>query len=137
MTPRRERTLLQAAVALTCMLPLSAGTIGVLRGAAWLQVAPTVSLDSHFRYLSGLFLVMGLGFVSCIPGIDRKTGRMRLLALMVVGGGLARLGSLATVGTPSTGHLVGLSVELIVVPLIVAWQARVARRCRPGDADPA
>ncbi len=132
MTPRRERTLLQAAVALTCLLPLSAGTIGVVRGAAWFQDAPTTDLDSHFRYLSGLFLVMGLGFVSCVPRIERKTGRMRLLALMVVGGGLARLVSLGVAGTPSIGHLVGLCAELIVVPLLVAWQTRVAQRCRRG-----
>lgn len=132
MTPRRERTLLQAAVALTCLLPLSAGTIGVVRGAAWFQDAPTTDLDSHFRYLSGLFLVMGLGFVSCVLRIERKTGRMRLLSLMVVGGGLARLVSLGVAGTPSIGHLVGLCAELIVVPLLVAWQTRVAQRCRRG-----
>ncbi len=130
MTPRRERTLLQAAVAVTCLLPLSAGTLGIVRGAAWLQAAPATDLDSHFRYLSGLFLVMGLGFVSCIPGIERKTGRMRLLGAMVVVGGIARLWSAAELGLPSTGHRVGLCVELIVVPLLLGWQTRVAHRCR-------
>ncbi len=130
MTPGRERMLLQAAVALTCLLPLVAGTTGIVRGAAWLQGAPAVDLDSHFRYLSGLFLMMGLGFVSCIPGIDRKTARMRLLGLMVVAGGLARLWSAAALGLPSAGHRIGLCVELIVVPLLLAWQMRVAHRCR-------
>jgi len=130
MTPRRERTLLQVAVALTCLLPLVAGTIGIVRGAAWLQPSPATDLDSHFRYLSGLFLVMGLGFVSCIPRIDRKTMRMRVLGLMVFAGGLARLWSVAEVGLPSTGHLVGLCVELIVVPLLLGWQTRIAHLCR-------
>ncbi|WP_294327884.1 DUF4345 domain-containing protein [uncultured Sphingomonas sp.] len=133
MTPRRERTLLQAAVALVCIVPFGASLAGILHGAAWLQPAPATDMDSHFRYLSGLFLGMALGFASCIPGIGRKSGRFRLLGMMVVIGGFARLWSLATIGTPSTGQLTGLCIELIVVPLLLAWQTRVAARCRTDD----
>lgn len=133
MTPGGERTLLQAAVALVCIVPFGASLTGILLGAAWLQPAPAIDLDSHFRYLSGLFLGMGNAFASCVPSIERKTERFRLLGMMVVLGGLARLWSLVTLGPPSTGHAVGLCIELIVVPLLLAWQARVARRLRlPG-----
>ncbi len=130
MTLRRERTLLQAAVAIASLVPLSVASVSVVRGAIWLQPAPATDLDSHFRYLSGIFLVMGIAFLTCIPAIESKTGRFRLLGAMVVGGGLARLVSLGTVGEPSPGHLLGLCIELIVVPLLVAWQARVAHRYR-------
>ncbi|KQM86142.1 hypothetical protein ASE67_09805 [Sphingomonas sp. Leaf23] len=130
MTPRRERTLLQGVVALVCIVPFGASIVGILHGAAWLQGDPATNMDSHFRYLSGLFLGMGIAFASCIPDIERKGGRFRLLGMMVVIGGLARLLSLVTVGMPSTGHLVGLGIELGVVPLVLAWQTRVARRCR-------
>ena len=133
MTPRHERTLLQAAVAIASLVPLSVASISIVRGAMWLQPAPATDLDSHFRYLSGIFLVMGLAFLTCIPAIESKTGRFRLLGAMVVGGGLARLVSLGTVGEPSAGHLAGLCIELIVVPLLVAWQARVAQRYRLGN----
>ncbi len=133
MTPRRERTLLQAVVALTCLVPLSASLTGIVGGAAWLQPAPATDMDSHFRYLSGLFLGMAIGFVSCIPGIERKGGRFRLLGMMVVIGGFARLCSLAATGAPSASHLTGLCIELIVVPLLLGWQARVAGRYRQGD----
>ena len=100
MTPRRERTLLQAVVALVCVVPFGASLTGILLGAAWLQPAPSTDMDSHFRYLSGLFLGMGIGFASCIPGIEHKGGRFRLLCMMVVFGGLARLWSLSSVGVP-------------------------------------
>ncbi|KQM22945.1 hypothetical protein ASE73_01555 [Sphingomonas sp. Leaf24] len=130
MTPRGERTLLQVAVAIACFVPLSVATFSILRGAAWLQPAPAVDLDSHFRYLSGIFLVLGLAFASCIPAIEGKTGRFRLLGAMVVGGGLARLLSLLTIGAPSTGHVVGLGIELAVVPLLLLWQTRIAHRYR-------
>ena len=133
MTPRRERTLLQAVVALVCVVPFGASLTGILLGAAWLQPAPATDMDSHFRYLSGLFLGMGIGFASCIPGIERKGGRFRLLGRMVVLGGVARLLSLSSVGVPSTGHVVGLCIALIVVPLVLAWQTRVAARCRSDE----
>lgn len=123
-----ERRALQAAVSLASIVPLTFGTIGVLRGAEWLAhgiVAP--DLDSHFRYLSGLFLMLGIGFVSCIPRIEVMGRRLRLLGAMVVAGGLARAVSLAAVGPPSRGHIAGLVMELAVVPLLLLWQARVAR----------
>jgi hypothetical protein len=125
-----ERRLLQLAVALGCIVPLLAGAAGMIEGPAMLHGVgrqPATDLDSHFRYLSGLLLAAGLGFASCIRGIERRTGRFRLLALIVFVGGLGRLGSLIAVGPPGAGHLFGLTMELAVVPLLVLWQARVAR----------
>jgi hypothetical protein len=126
-----ERRLLQAVVALLCLIPLSTAITGVLKGAEWLAHAPVrADLDSHFRYLSGVFLGMALGFASCIPAIERQGARFRLLGMMVVIGGLARAWSLLSVGAPSTGHLVGLCVELGAVPLVLLWQASLQRRWR-------
>jgi hypothetical protein len=48
----------------------------------------------------------------------------------VIAGGMARALSWAMVGAPSTGHRLGLAMELGVVPLLMLWQARVARRRR-------
>ena len=42
--------------------------------------------------------------------------------------GLARALSWWTVGAPSLGHKLGLVMELVIVPLLMLWQARVARR---------
>lgn len=129
MNPATERRLLQAAVALASLVPLTTASTAIFRGASWLAHAPvSPDLDSHFRYLSGIFLVLGLGFASCIPRIEVMGHRFRMLGAMVVAGGLARLLSLAMVGTPSLGHQFGLVMELGVVPLILLWQARVARR---------
>jgi hypothetical protein len=125
---RVERRLLQLAVALGCVVPLIAGGSGIIEGPAFLHGVETAAadLDSHFRYLSGLLFGIGIGFTTCIPGIERKTGRFRLLALLVFVGGLGRLGSLASIGVPGGGHVFGLAMELVAVPLLVLWQARVA-----------
>jgi hypothetical protein len=127
-SPGAERRLLQCAAALASLVPITFGIIGVLRGAAWLAQAPVpADLDSHFRYLSGIFLILGVGFASCIPAIERSGARFRLLGAMVVAGGLARALSLLVAGPPSAGHIAGLTMELLVVPLLLIWQARVAR----------
>lgn len=131
-----ERRLLQAMVALACLVPLSIGGEGVWRGPGFLGHPPTIpaDLDSHFRYLSGIFLAVGIAFASCVPAIERRGARFRLLGAFVVAGGLARLWSLASVGAPSHGHLLGLAMELGVVPLLLLWQARVARAYRAGSS---
>jgi len=129
MTPAFERRLLQALVALAALIPLSVASTSIFRGAAWLGHGPvSADLDSHFRYLSGIFLMLGVGFASCIPRIETMGPRFRLLGAMVIAGGLARALSLVEVGMPSTGHRAGLVMELIVVPLLMLWQIRIARR---------
>ncbi|HYI39861.1 MAG TPA: DUF4345 domain-containing protein [Allosphingosinicella sp.] len=124
-----ERRLLQAAVALGCVVPFLAGGSGMIEGPTFLRDVESpvpADLDSHFRYLSGLLFAIGLAFASCIPGIERKTARFRLLAFLVFVGGLGRLMGLVTSGMPGTGHVFGLAMELGAVPLLVLWQARVA-----------
>jgi hypothetical protein len=127
---RAEVRALQIAVAIACLVPLTAGGLSVLRGPGWIGHPPVVpvDLDSHFRYISGIFLGVGLAFVTCIPDIARKGPRFRLLGALVVAGGLGRLISLVSVGVPGDGHLFGLAMELGVVPLLMLWQRRVERR---------
>ncbi len=126
---KMERRLLQAAVALGCVVPLLAGAVGTIQGPAFLSgvgLGVPADLDSHFRYLSGLLFAIGIAFATCIPGIERKTARFRLLALLVFVGGLGRLLGLAMSGMPGTGLVFGLAMELVAVPLLVLWQVRVA-----------
>jgi Domain of unknown function (DUF4345) len=117
------------------LVPLIAGATGVMHGTGWLDLrAPDIDLDSHFRYMSGIFLGVGIAFASCVPAIERKGPRLRMLAGFVVLGGLARLLSLVEVGVPGPGHQFGLVMELCVTPLLALWQARFARRYRTDFA---
>ena len=131
MTAAAERRLLQAATALACLVPLSMGATSVLGSVGVLKgVAPPwpIDLDSHFRYLSGLLLGIGIVFLAAIPRIEQKRQLFRGLGAIVVVGGLARLLSLVEAGVPGPGHRFGLVMELVVVPLIVLWQGRIARQ---------
>lgn len=128
MTRTRSRRLLQVTVAVLSLVPLGAGTAGLVLGPAFVGAGDaSPDLDSHFRYLSGIFLAVGLTFCSTVPAIERRTARFRLAAALVVCGGLGRLLSLALLGPPSIPHLVGLGLELGVMPLLMVWQTSVAR----------
>lgn len=136
MNPGVEKRILQAVIAIACLVPLSAGSVGVLRGATWLAHAPVATdLDSHFRYISGIFLGVGIAFASCVPAIETKGARLRMLAAFVFLGGLARLLSLVETGIPGAGMQFGLVMELAVTPLLALWQAGFARRYRSIGTD--
>jgi hypothetical protein len=87
----------------------------------------SVPMDSHYRYLSGLLLGIGLGFWITIPNIEREGHRFRLLAAIVVLGGIGRVWSLLIVGVPDRPMLFGLIMELAVTPMLAFWQYRIAK----------
>lgn len=121
-----ERRLLQITTALGSLVPIIAGAAGILSGPAMVDAGGKVSADSHFRYLSGLLFGIGVAFITTIPGIERQTGRFRMLAGIVVAGGIGRLISLLLCGAPDAAMLAALAMELVVTPVLALWQARVA-----------
>ena len=124
-----EKRLLQLAILLGGIVPVSAGLDGALRGARFLGVWPGQAADSHFRYMSGLLLGIGLVLWGCIPTIERRTTIVRTITVIVVIGGLARLWGWIVEGDPGTIRW-AFVMELVVTPLLCLWQTRVARRSR-------
>ncbi len=129
----REREALQRVVAVAAIIPVASGLFGVVFGLGGLgngtsgeRSLSQISADSHFRYLSGLLMGIGILFWSCVPGIEGKARLFRFLTLVVVLGGLARLLGLYLTGLPSAVMLCALAMELVVTPLLCLWQMRVA-----------
>lgn len=126
---RRERQLLQGAIIIASLVPIAAGLAGIILGPAMIEMASLgVNTDSHFRYLSGVLLAIGLAFLSLVARIETETLRFPLLTLLVFAGGLARLVSVAAIGTPGRSMLAGLAMELAIAPLLCLWQGSLARR---------
>lgn len=124
---------MQRVVAVGGLVPVGAGLFGVLFGAALTgESGVSVSGDSHYRYLSGLLLGLGLLFWSTIPAIETKAGRFQVLTLIVVVGGLGRLAGLGLTGVPSLSMLGALVMELAVTPVLCLWQLRVSRQYAPS-----
>ncbi len=124
----REKRLLQAVMVLGCIVPITGGLLGIIYGASWRADVSNITLDSHVRYLSGLLLAIGLGFLSAIPTIEKQSARVSVLSAIVIVGGLARLYGVAVDGWPAPPMVFALVMELGVVPLLWLWQKRIARR---------
>jgi hypothetical protein len=123
-----SKQFLQIAVAVGGLVPVVAGLAGIVFGPGMLpDVSGPISLDSHFRYLSGLLLGIGFGFWSCIRRIEQQGARFQLLTVIVFIGGLGRFWSLMIIGFPHRVMLFGLVMELVVTPLLAYWQHRISR----------
>lgn len=124
-----ERRALQSIVAVLALIPISAGLGGIVF-ADRVQVTPEIlQLDaaSHFRYLSGLLLAIGLFYWKMVPHIEREGTLFRTLTLVVFIGGIARLYSLALDGVPSIAMVGGLVMELVVTPALALWRERIEK----------
>lgn len=123
-----ERRLLQGAVTLASAVPILAGAAGMIIGPSMAGgFAATQNLDSHFRYLSGLLAMIGLLFLASVPRIETQGARFRLLGAIVITGGIGRALGWVEKGPPGGEHQAALVMELLVVPVLMLWQARVAR----------
>jgi hypothetical protein len=125
------RRALQVVVALLSLLPLAFGSLGIVLGAARFLPGAEVpaSLDSQFRFLSAWYVGLALIAWWMIPTIERQTTLFRIVCVAVFLGGLARLLAWSASGPPDARFLVVLAAELLF-PLLIPWQARVARICR-------
>ncbi len=126
----RERRLLQSAVTLAACIPILAGLAGVNGGLGALDASARWSLngDSHVRYLSGLIFAIGVGFLTTVPAIEACGSRFRLLTVLVLVGGLARLYAVLLWGLPGPAMRAGLVMELLVAPGLALWREHVERR---------
>jgi len=128
-----EKRLLQIAIAVAGLIAVGAGMVGGLHGALMLGDWGDASLDSHFRYLSGLLLGLGVAYWSTIPDIGKQEARIGLVTLIVVTGGFFRALGLLASGEPGLVMRAALVAELVGAPLLYLWQRRIALR-QPMDA---
>lgn len=124
----RERSAFRLAVFVLAFVPVSAGLAGALLGAGLPGLeapAGAINLDSHMRYLSGLLLGIGLAFWSTVARPAIRLDRFRLLAVIVIIGGAARLLPVLVAGWPDAPHVAALAMELVVTPALLAWSMRL------------
>ncbi len=120
-----EKRLFQLAIFLGGFVPVLAGLDGALRGTRFIGTWPGQAADSHFRYLSGLLLGIGLIMWGCIPTIERRATIVRTITAIVITGGLSRLYGWIVAGDPGKTRW-ALGMELVVTPaaMPVAGESR-------------
>jgi hypothetical protein len=84
-------------------------------------------LDSNLRFLSGVWLGVGLTVIWLIPRIETQTVLFRVLWGMIFLGGVGRLLSMLFLGWPPIPFIAFTALEIVGAPLFVVWQARIAK----------
>jgi len=129
-----ERLAFQIILGVLSLIPLLGLVIGFGPGVAYFLpdgVDVPSSLDSQWRYLSGVYVAVTLAVWWTIPKPEERLAPIRLVCAGIVIGGIGRLISIAVYGLPDDpAMVVGVGIELILVPLLLLWQTRLAAKAR-------
>lgn len=130
MAGARERSLLLGTVALLGAIPVATGTLGMVGGP---ERAPgggptTASVDSEYRFVNVFWAAAGVLLWWTLRRPEERAPATRAVLGLAAFGGLPRLLSILRVGPPHPVYRATLGLELAVVPMVIAWHARVFPR---------
>jgi hypothetical protein len=122
---------LQVLTAVLGAVPILTGLVGLLGLGdpiyAGAEIPANALLDSNLRFLSGVWLGLGLTVIWLIPRIETQTVLFRVLWGMIFLGGVGRLLSMIFVGWPPIPFIAFTVLEIVGAPIFVAWQARLGK----------
>lgn len=114
------------------VIPIVTGALGIAVGPAALPepAEASATLDSEFRFTQAFWLMAGLLLLWSSFRMVERAAVTRLVLATAVLGGLARAWSAAMIGWPHPVYIGTLVLELVIVPLVLWWHARVVRTGR-------
>lgn len=122
---------LQILTAILGAVPILTGIIGLFGLSdpiyASASLPANALLDSNLRFLSGVWLGVGLTVIWLIPRIETQTVLFRVLWGMIFLGGVGRLLSMLFLGWPPIPFIAFTVLEIVGAPIFVAWQARLGK----------
>lgn len=106
-----------------------AGVYGVSTGSDGIPGThdADTAVESELRFLYALWIGYGVALLGVVPRVVTATSAVRLLAATLFAAGVARAIAWIDVGRPDTLFVVLMVIELVLPPIIVAAQARLAR----------
>lgn len=124
-----SRRALQAVLGVGGTVAIVTGLLQIATGPLTLPGSPSAdeTVDSELRFLSAFWVAVGAVLLWLVPRVERETVTLRVVAAAIFLGGVARAVSLISVGEPHSTALVLMAIELIAPPIVVAWQAILAR----------
>ena len=115
-------------------VPIVAGAATVILGAASVPSPgdPSPNLESELRFYSVWWIGAGIFLLWLAPRVEERTLELRVFCALLFASGISRLIAALDTDWPSTGQLVLMSLELVLPPVLVAWQWRVCTTARTG-----
>jgi hypothetical protein len=129
-----SRRALQVVLGVGGAVAVVTGLLQIATGPATLPGSPEAgdTVDSELRFLSAFWVALGTVLLWIVPQVERQATVLRAAMAALFLGGVARAVSWMSVGEPHSLAIVLMAIELIAPPIVVAWQATLARR-RGGE----
>ena len=120
---------LQIILAVLSLIPLVFAIMGVWGGAQLANEGQVVAagLDNQFRYLSAYYLSLFFLIWWILQDLENRGAVLRILVLAIFLGGLARVYSYLTIGSPPIRAISGMILEL-GSPLLIVWHNIVIKK---------
>lgn len=115
-------------------VPVVSGLAGILIGPAFIPggSATPVSVDNNYRFIDAYWLAGGVALWWSLFRLEERAIVTRAILVIAVVGGLGRLMSVLSEGWPTPMFGTALVLELVALPLVVRWHARVVRAGERG-----
>jgi hypothetical protein len=126
-----SKSRLQIVTAILAAIPVATGLISMsgINDPLYASAALPANtlLDSNLRFFGGVWLGLGITMYWIIPKIEQQTNLFRALWGMIFAGGIGRIISMLVLGLPPIPFVGFALLEILGAPLLILWQARVAR----------
>lgn len=124
-------------------VPVVSGLAGIFIGPAFIPggSATPVSVDNNYRFIDAYWLAGGVALWWSLRRLEERAIVTRAILVIAVVGGFGRLMSVLAEGWPTPMFGTALVLELVALPLVVRWHARVVqagerRREAAAEAQP-
>jgi hypothetical protein len=129
MAAAKGRRRLQGFLAGLGVVPIATGSAVLLFGSAAIPDGGVASpsLESELRLYSVWWIGGGVFLLTLIGRIERAEKELRAVCALLVLGGIGRSLAIVTEGWPHPIFVGTTALEFTVPPVLLIWQARIAR----------
>lgn len=125
------RRQLQVTLGVLAVIPAASGLAGMLMGPSTVPGGNNTveaSVDSEYRFTNAFWFAVAPIIWSSLPHIERRGTVLRATLGTVFLGGIVRAMSWRKMGRPHAAFVAATGLELIGMPIFLAWHYQVSKQ---------